>query len=270
MLKKTALIVGCSLTAGYKLGPEKNGTQSDLPTHPDIWANRLIKSLGDFEITNLASSGANNETIFHVATENILSQKYDLVLVQWTELPRLNLQVGLELYHTRSMLNYDWDINLNNHVVISGKWLSNIGERIRWISNPHWQILNLVRYVNILKNLQNLLYGGKILFVNGIVDLPKDYFTPMPYRYPDELPEYVQKMLQVETRDDSEIRELYEKIHEQYKSNQGINPDLWLNLYQPLKHIQVDNIHAGDTHPGPKSQIIFSDYLKEKLIEKIT
>lgn len=270
MSVKTVLVVGCSMTSGYNLGGGKNGISQDDPLHPDIWCNTLFQSSDEFAVVNRSSSGANNETIFQIALEGILSEKFDLILIQWTLINRINLQSGLELYHTRSMLQNSFDVNLNNNFVVSGKWLDDLGDRLRWVSNPHWKLLDLVRYVNVLKHLQNFLHGSKILFVNGSLELPKNYFARMSYRYPNELPEYVQDMLQVQTRNDIEIAQLYEMIHTQYANNQGIQPESWLNLYEPLREMQVDSIDKDDNHPGPNSQIIFADFLKEKLREKIT
>ena len=59
MATKKALVVGCSLTSGYKM----MAGQDDL-NHPRLWSNQLLSKLDDFEIINRSRTGANNYWIF--------------------------------------------------------------------------------------------------------------------------------------------------------------------------------------------------------------
>jgi hypothetical protein len=211
---KKALIVGDSMTSGFRMppAPGNDNLAIENPSCSEIWYNRLLAGLDDFEIHNMAITGASNDTIFYTAAEQIVAQRFDLVLVQWTYWSRLNLQIGLETYNTRSMLHNSADIHLVNHQTIAGSWLDNLGQRISWVSNPHWSLLQLVRHVNILKQLQSVWSNSKIFFVNGLVYIPKDFFTHMQYQTPNELPSFVRDMLSADLRDDEEIRQLYKII----------------------------------------------------------
>lgn len=257
---KKAAVIGCSLTSGWKMKNDQLVGHED-PEHPKLWANQLLSSWGYENISNFASTGADNDTIFQLAVENILPSRYDLVLVQWTYLDRLNLNIGLEPYPTRSMLKTNIDINLVNNLTVSGYWLDDLGNRIRSVTNLHWKILKLVQYVNILNSIQQNK-NAQILFVNGACFWPENYFTKIDYSYPSELPEFTQNLLQSDLRDDKETRQLYDMIHQQYEKNQGIQNDLWLNLYNPLIRMRIDTMAENDFHPGWASQDVFAQQLK--------
>jgi hypothetical protein len=105
-MTKKALIVGCSLTAGFKLHKNTDANTSGHcdPLNPRIWANKLLSQLDDFEILNLSEAGVNNNWIFMEAMSALTQTHYDLVLIQWTFLDRLYFPAGLELYDTNTML----------------------------------------------------------------------------------------------------------------------------------------------------------------------
>jgi hypothetical protein len=180
---------------------------------------------------------------------------------------RFNFHVGLELYTVSTNLRNE-DININNNVNISGKWLSSLGDNLRKIHNDHWDILNLVKYVNVLIKLQEHT-GGKIVFVNSLGPWPDNYFQPKLINLPSDLSEYEQNLLQVDTRDDEEVFQLYKMIHDHYDSYGGIRANYWLNLYQSLRTLQIDTVSDIDNHPGYKSQEVYSQYLVPILEKKL-
>lgn len=265
---KSALVSGCSYTSGYKLKLLDDEQLIDVdPTDKSIYAIKLLNNLGYEDIKNVAVTGANNESIFYNTIQQMLSRNFDLILVQWTYLERLNIQVGLEPYYTMSTLkNNGHDIDLVDNKTISSAWLYNLGEKLRFISNDHWNILQLIRYVNILKLLQEK-NKGKIFFINGACKWSEHYFDKVSYNTPDELSPFLQNILQVHLRDDDQIKDIYNMIHDQYAQNGGILPTYWLNLYKPIYDMKIDTIAPDDSHPGIKSQTLFSNFLKEKLNE---
>lgn len=256
-------MVGCSLSSGYKMDPDTRKIDRCCPTHPALWINRLLTDAGYDDIHNCSSAGANNDTIFFTAVERLAQERYDLVTIQWTLLNRMNFTVGLESFSTRTLLENNQNVSVNPYKIISGKWLDDLGDRLRYILNPHWSILRLVQYVNILRELQ-INRQGKIVFVNGVVHLPCDYFQRSCYNKPSDLPEMTQHMLNMTTRDDDEVLKLYTMIHDQYDANGGIRPESWMNLYQPLLPMKVDTIEPDDSHPGWQSQEVFYDFLQGK------
>lgn len=257
---KKILVVGCSMTRGHGLQKESED--------PKLWVNQILSPFG--EIHNLSCTGRNNQWIFHETVSAMLAEKnsYDIVLVGWSAIPRYFFHVGLELYSVHTMLS-NIDINVNNKVTFSGRWLERIGNDLKKIHNDHWDILDLIKYVNTLIALQETSPSKKIFFVNTLSPWCRNYFNFQTHSLPSELNIYEQNLLQIETRDDDEIFALYKMIHKHYSKYGGIRESHWLNLYDSLRSMQVDNVSACDNHPGYLSQEKFTQYLGPILQEKM-
>jgi len=257
------LVVGCSFSNGHGLNDQDNGdcNKSD----PKLWVNQVCNKVWpNSDITNLAKTGANNNWIFFETISALLLNEYDIVLVEWTAIPRFNIKVGLELYTVESMLNSESiDININNNITYTSKWLNSLGDNLRKIHNDHWDILDLVKYINVILQI----HKGKTFFINGLAPWPDQYFTKKKIQYPSELSNFEQNMFAISTRDDDEIFALYEMVHNQYQQYGGVRQEHWLNLYSSLMSMQVDYISDTDLHPGYKSQDIFAEYLISQLRE---
>ena len=98
--------------------------------------------------------------------------------------------------------------------------------------------------------------------------IPDTYFNYIDFSTPSELDSYTQDLLNVETRDDSEIKQIYNMIHEQYNLYGGIKSEHWLNLYNSFMSMKIDDADK-DGHPGYKSQDLFANYLLPILKEKL-
>lgn len=252
------LVSGCSFTAGFDMPNEHYDEKN--------WPMLLSNKLGTNNITNVAKTGANNHWIFLETISAMLQDTFDLILVQWSAIPRYNFNVGLELYPVDTMLNSD--VNIVAGEVIKKEWLMEIKRRLLKIQNDHWDILDLVKYVNVLIELQARARQGKIFFINGLVPWSTDYFLKKQINLPSDLDQFICNLLQVNMRDDDEIFQLYDMIHEHYLRYGGIQENYWLNLYQPMTKLQIDNIRPGDLHPGYQSQVLFADYFAEKIKNK--
>lgn len=252
---KNILVVGCSYTKGHGLDNEEK--------NPLLWVNCLFKDIG--KITNISQHGWNNESIFHAAAEELLNREYDVALICWSAIPRYNFNVGLEWYSTRTRLTKDFDIHVNNNVTFSGKKLEKISNSLLEFHNDHWDILNMVRYVNILIRLQVNLKKGKILFVNGLGPWGENYFRPHPWVTTNELDDYTKFILSVDSRDDNEIKAIYNKIHNSYLNAGGIQEKYWLNLYNSLRNMQIDFVSNSDRHPGYQSQNYYASVFRPLL-----
>lgn len=79
-MKKRLLTIGCSFTYGEEL--EDPHTQS--------WP-ALIAEEFDYELINLGLCGGSNDYIFRQAIEYTVDDRYDLVIVQWTEPSRFEV-----------------------------------------------------------------------------------------------------------------------------------------------------------------------------------
>lgn len=235
---------------------------------PKLWVNQICAPIGT--VHNLSLTGRNNQWIFHETMSALLREKdsYDIVLVGWSAIPRYHFHVGLELYSVHTMLT-DCDVNINNHVTIPGSWLAKIGDNLRKIQNDHWDILDLVKYVNALIMIHETSPERRIFFVNTLSPWCKNYFDQKNWCLPSELDPYEQNLLQAETRDDDEIRALYQMIHKQYREHGGIRESHWLNLYDSLRSMQIDDASELDSHPGYASQDRYADFLGTALKRKL-
>jgi len=247
------LIVGCSYTKGHGLALETDD--------PRLWATQLIEHIvPGSQITNLSATGANNHWIFTEACTALTQDDYDIVLVGWSEQSRLNFNIGLETYSTQTMFK-NADVNINPGITVTGEHLLSIGNELRKLQNDHWTLLDLVKYVNILYDIQVKCRNKKLICVNSLLHIPKNYFIKQNFEVPSELSLFHQLMFAAETRNDQEVRDLYDLTHQHYRHYGGIRPELWLNLYQSLHSMKVDNVSSTDNHPGYLSQTSFAKYL---------
>lgn len=255
------LFNGCSFTRGTGIANELN--------NPRLWTNQLSEQFfKNYKINNIATAGKNNHWIFVETMFELTQKSYDIVIVGWTDTNRLNFDIGLENYSTLSMLT-DRSINLHSSQTVSGKWLNETGNRVRKYQNPHRGILDLIKYINILVDYQVKQKKSKIFFVNSLCYWPIDYFNYVEYTVPSELDHFYQEILEVDYRNDDQIKQLYDLIHSEYNKYGGIQSDYWLNLYNSLRSIQIDNASETDLHPGLKSQDLYSTYLAKQLKEKL-
>jgi hypothetical protein len=259
---KKILVVGCSGTSGYNY--------DENPNDPRIWVHRLAKTyFPDSVVVNKAVTGKDNYWIFLETATELCKEKYDLVIVQWTNLSRVSLPLGLETWKTDSLLLGNIDINLHNSIKISKKWQKDLGDSLRSIVNSHWKILDIIKYVNILIEIQKLR-SQKIFFVNVGFKWPTNFFNEIEHlTVSSDLPEFTQKILDVENRDDEESFNLYRQIFKSYADYGSIHEDHWLNLYDPLDTIKIDTMSDTDMHPGDKSQEHFSNFLGLALLDKL-
>jgi hypothetical protein len=264
------LVVGCSMTNGHGLVATPTDPYKLDTTDSKLWVNHVCRQMcNDPQIVNLAKSGRNNHWIFTETACALAKDSYDIVIVAWSELARYNFNVGLELYPTLTTLGLTQDININPGVTVSAQWLTKLGDQLRRLYNDHWMLLDLIKYVNILKQIQVDARNSKLFFVNTLFTFPPNYFEHKPFTTISNLPDYTQDLLQGETRDDNEVEKLYNMIYSQYNDYGGIQSDLWLNLYDSFLSMQIDSAQKNDPHPGYKSQQVFSDYLIPVLTEKL-
>lgn len=235
---------------------------------PSLWVNQLFDQIG--EVHNLSKTGMNNHWIFHETIAALLREKntYDTVLVGWSAIPRYGFHVGLELYSVYTTLT-DRDININPGVTVPGKWLQRLGDDLRKLHNDHWDILDLVKYVNVLITMHETSPDKKIFFVNTLGPWCSGYFDHKQVARPSDLNPYEQTLLQVDTRDDTEIFALYQMLHDHYDKYGGIRKSHWLNLDHSLRSMQVDHVSDTDLHPGYRSQNKFAEYLKPVLEQRL-
>jgi len=244
------LVTGCSMTYGHGLEFNKDD--------PRLWVNSTLHSVfgDDITIDNIAKDGMNNHWILLETMNGIRTKQYDMVVVGWSSIPRYCFHVDVELYEVHTALRPGaMDINSNRFEKTSASWLRKTGDRLRKIHNDYWDILDLIKYVNVL---MESTHGDKVFFVNTMIDYPREYFKYKKFEFPDEISEYEQELLNVPGRSDDAVKELYDMMHDEYNNYGGIHEDRWINLYDSLKSKQVDDISDSDNHPSYMSQKLYT------------
>lgn len=239
------LFSGCSYTYGTGFPLEKDD--------PALWVNLLHshnQHLISTSLLNVSCGGRSNEGIFQDTVYNLLHNDIKYAIVEWSSMPRYNLSVGLELYQTKiSVIPNATIVDQNlNDIKYTSKYLNSIRDRFTSLAHLHFEIYNLVYYVNSLIKLAKLT-NTKIFFVNGMCPWDGNYFTKLENVLPGDYTAFTQRLINVDNRDDAEIYQLYEKIHTEYNLVGGINEYSWLNLYNSMREQLVDR-NDDNSHPG--------------------
>ena len=103
---KKILVVGDSITYGYGFPLEKN--------EPSLWPNQLAAFLGA-ELTNISIPGYDNTGIFINAMSELLTTKYDLILIQLSGIDRVVLSPNM---YTRINIPGATVDSLKNHISV--------------------------------------------------------------------------------------------------------------------------------------------------------
>lgn len=271
---KKLIFNGCSVVSGFALDPVR--PSEDAFDAEGLFVNlchKNIRQFQDLELINLAEAGASNNDIFistAVAICKNLSapeeHKIHTVLVAWTNYPRLNISVGFELYPTYfSMSGHEIKSDIRtNSLTVPKNVLQDLHTKLHLLHHHHEQILNVVKYTNILHTLatqQNI----NIYFVNLNLLFDQNFFIKLdgPNVVPNDYTPYTKKqILNVDNRDDQEIFKLYDKMHQDYANAGGIHPEHWVNLYSPLQSLEIDKAFDNG-HPGIKSHQLFFQLIQK-------
>lgn len=265
---------GCSVVCGFGLNSAR--PYSAAFDSEELFVNlchKNIKQFQDLELVNISEPGASNTDIFMstaiAITKNLLTpdeNKIHTMLVGWTNYPRLNISVGFELYPTYFSLSKNEitaDIN-TNALVVPKSILQDLHSKLHLLHHHHEQILNVVKYTNILHTLaaqQNI----NIYFVNVNLLFDQNFFIKLtgPNVVPNDYTPYTKKqILNIDNRDDQEIFKLYDKMHQEYADAGGVHPEQWINLYLPLRDLVIDRAF-DHMHPGVKSQQLFFQLIQK-------
>ncbi len=254
---KKVLFSGCSYVSGvgFELGKEE----------PNLWVNLLHRNthLKDHYLINCATGGRSNQGIFQDTVWHLTQEEYDYAFVSWTSMPRYELELGVETYASRAVFMPNGplrDHNLNN-ITYNQQYLENIRDRFTTLAHLHFEILNLVYYVNSLVQLAKLT-NTKIFFVNGLCQWDKNYFDRLDKVLPERYTNFTKRLINIEDRDDEEIFKIYNKMHNEYQLAGGIQEQFWLNLYESLRNLRID-VNEDHQHPGIKSNQLYFEILNQ-------
>jgi hypothetical protein len=239
---------------------------------PNLWVNLLhgSVSLRHLDLTNVGLGGRSNQGIFLDAVWNLVNDHYDYAFVAWTSMPRYEMEVGLEEYTTRQVfmpnLRILHDHRLND-IVYDQRYLKKINDRFVSLAHVHFEIVQLLRYVNSLIRVADLV-NTKIFFINSMCPWDAGYFNKIQNVLPEKYTAFTQTILNMKNRDDDEIFRIYDKMHKELEGAGGIHEPYWLNLYQSLKSLQIDTNDDG-VHPGIKSNQTFARFLESNFKDKL-
>ena len=214
---------------------------------------RLIE-LKNHTVTNLSVSGQSNQKILlKTCIELSKSDKqYDLIIVQWTTLFRINFSGGKTIYDSTANFSLaGLSPKLYKYKSFHNTWRKNF-------IHPRIEILEWLSQIILLETfLKNK--GLPFIFIkikdNFLADLnKKDWFLSSN--------EYKSLVLQVDKHPDWEISEIYNEMVRLYES---LNTDNWVNLSSPSWYdIKVD--FADDLqHPGPLSHAKYYNILENHI-----
>ena len=270
---------GCSYTAGNGWTDTQwlESGKIEVKDSPHLWVNLCHQNIDEFrhlELINVAKCGASNTDIF-TETARAMAQYDDIdtVFCQWTSMPRYNWNVGFELWPTDEdimeceVTRRTHDVGLNRGDTWPRSYIDDLTNRLLVMHHLHWEILKVVDYSNILKRTARRLGIAHVYFVNGLCPWDQDYFTRLDNVMPEQYTPFTKKeILNIETRDDTDIHTLYHRAHDHYDQHGGIDPDDWINLYGSFHEARVDRNYDGH-HPGQQSNIKYYEMVRDRLCE---
>jgi hypothetical protein len=256
------VFTGCSYTEGTGFEQVKE--------EPILWVNQLYnKYFSHTTKLNLGVGGGSNQRTFQNTVKALSSMPVEYAIVQWTSMPRYEIQLGFELYSTRAAFIPnstlpDWNVHGAKY---NSRYLNEIKDRFTSLAHACWEIIDVVSYTNIILNIAKFT-NTKVFFVNGLCPWDQDFFNKKQNVLPNQYTPYTQEILEVETRDDENVFALYDKLHSHFESDGGINQNNWLNLYQSMRRNRVD-VNPDNVHPGIESNHFYTDMFSKILDQQL-
>ena len=241
---------GCSFTVG-------EGFPENL--RADYVYDRIVSRQFSFDSTNQARGGSSNYKIFMASVEAILSNKYDLVFVQWSALNRLWLHPGPDS---------EWFLNDENRTDFKYRDLyidsttSRLTKNIILLLNHDYQnIFDVIDYCCILEQLARP--RSRVIFINGLLPWCDDLVRPLnKSNFDQSLSKYTKDMLEFNDRDDAEIELFVDKLTTKFSQ---LNLNLWVNLFDSFQKNTIDLGPEGH-HPGINSHQWMADQVSNYLV----
>jgi len=272
---KKVVFTGCSFTAGngWNHVDLEKSFQIPFKDYPNLWVNlchNQILKLKKLELINAGIGGASNTDIFQATVREISNYNdIDIIICQWTAMPRYSFSLGLELWPTNEAIQHDrsrskFDVNFSNGTQWSRKYLDDLLDRFLVLHHLHSEILKVVEYSNILKKLSKK-FNIKLYFVNGMCPWDQNYFVRLNNTLPENYTFFTKKtILEIGSKDDDTIFKLYKKIHDDYDQAGGIDATDWINLYDSMAKNKTDTNYDNE-HPGTHSNQLYFQLVKKFL-----
>jgi len=255
------LVSGCSFTKGVGLALEK----CDPNNAYNVFAHEYFHD--NYQVTNIAEGGNSNLSIYLSTSLALVEKIYDYAFVCWTSYPRYNFRIGFETYEFGKKVAFAGmplsdDIMHNGHKIsYSKKWLNEFKDQYFLAHHDHFEVVAIMNYMTLLLDLAKSK-GTKLYFVNNLCAWDNNFFTRLTNFLPEDLTKKTKELLDVTTRADKEIFELYDLMHNGFENAGGIKEHTWINLYSPFKNIKLDTGN-DNWHPGPQSHKQFGNQLTQ-------
>jgi len=236
---------GCSFTegAGFEV--------KDRDTY--IY-DRLVANHFGWNRTNIGSIGSSNTTIFMRSARAIMSNKYNIVLNQWTGLNRQWFYPGPDCAYSI----YDDSSNFEyRDLFFDAKFNTMFKNTVRLMNHDYPKIIELIDYTNILNTLGKV-NNTKVYHINGLVPWQDDLIKEINHSdLENSLSSYTKEIIDFNQRDDNEISALVLKLQDYFKN---IDTTKWINLFKSFDSQRIDRGPLGH-HPGPESHKIMAEHI---------
>ena len=235
---------GCSFTRGDGFSIAERDTA--------LYYGQVAKHLG-CEFDNNAKGGYSNLRIFHSAYEDIVSNKYDTVFVQWSYVNRTWLSPKPNQWYFMGSRFVPINNIYGESLTFTKAEIDKITDTYMLLNGDYQNLIELVTYSNILEQLAKV-YNTKIVFINGIVLWTEDMFQP--FDSVAGLSNYAKEVYDIETNTQSPVEQFHNNL---YNKTSTLNKNLWINLYDSMFNITFDFAPEDGVHPGPKTHKLLAE-----------
>ena len=238
--------IGCSITRGEGLFNK----ESDEKNYANIVGKRFNAT-----VKNLSKSGNSNYNIFISGLNELLYDKPDMLLLQWSGLQRHWLYPNLDIEFP--IVN-DIVITEINYLqtVFSKKFLTNFVEQFLLLNHDYYNILALLNYCKILETIAQ--EQTRLVFINGLIPWTEEIQYKQSIKDPmKNFSKYTKDLLSINMLSDEDIVLFFDKI---YNALDQIDKNKWPNMFQSLADLQID-YGIDNMHPGSESHKKIADII---------
>lgn len=233
-IKKKILFVGCSFTEDCGF------TEVNRSKHH--WPN-LLANHYNCEFKNIAIGGMSNEEIFLRTTEEVLHQKYDLVIIMWSGLSRRWV--------------YTSDNNIDDFTIINKGEILGLGNNnpdIRQYAKIHYVLLDnlymdLKKWLIFANTLAIVLKDHPFIYIKGFDNLLSE-FKQINWSGSsgfNSMSDSIRTILDVDNRPDDYILTKIKTITQLITL---LDNDYWLNFNGPSFLDSAIDTADDNEHPG--------------------
>lgn len=207
--------------------------------------------LSSHRVTNLSIEGQSNYKIFIKTANALLTGTYDLVIVQWSSLFRLNFNNNQSMHETTTICAIN---NPGNpHLSSFHKYWQ------KYYTHGH---IELTEFLTMCATLANLIKqsGANYIFIKTFDNFINDLTIP-DWKNCSEA--YKCTVLVRDNHPDDEITKYHNQIQTLFSKLVELTSSNWVNLFEPAWYdSQIDFADDGG-HSGPESNKKFYNQIYE-------